>query len=65
MIRGSSLTLGLGAAVVDSPTRLARLVGEEGSQRRDDGNESSRNEVGDYGLNVLVRARCFLVKEVA
>src|SRR5437016_4354389 len=44
---------------------LARLVGEEWSERRDDGHESGINKVLDNCLHVLVSGGRFLVEQVA
>src|SRR6266568_5035204 len=47
-----------------SPFLFARLVSEEGSQRRDDGHEPGINKVSNHGLNVFIRGRRFLVEQV-
>src|SRR6266496_83770 len=48
-----------------SPSLLARLVSEEWSERRDDGNKSGIHEVPDHCLNVFVSGGRFLVEQVA
>src|ERR1041385_3381179 len=48
-----------------SPSLLARLVSEERSERRDDGNKSGIHEVLDHCLNLFVSGGCFLVEQVA
>ncbi len=45
--------------------KLARLVSEERSQRRDDGHEFGGNEVFNHSLNVLVGGGGFFVEQVA
>src|SRR6266496_3190358 len=66
--RGQTLTLWtqfLRGLVDALAAKLARLVGEEWSQRRDDGHESGSNKVADHGLNVFVSGGCFFVEQVA
>ena len=45
--------------------KRARLVGEERSERRDDGNKSGINEVLDHCLDVLVGGGSLFVEQVA
>src|SRR5436309_2385277 len=44
---------------------LARLVSEERAERRDDGHESSINEVLNHCLNVFVSGWCLFVEQVS
>src|ERR1041385_4503039 len=48
-----------------SPSLLARLVSEERSERRDDGNKSGIHEVLDHCLDVFVGGGRFCVEQVA
>src|ERR1017187_4447997 len=52
-------------AVMDALTpKRTRLVGEERSECRDDGNKSGIDEILHHGLDVLVSSGCLFIEQV-